>query len=100
MKIKWSTQAELSYLENLNYWDNRNKSHTYSDKIDEELCKLEQEITVSPYFLAQYIKHLDLYKRNFLNGKFAIFFKYQKKKILSEIFTSEVTNKNLCNIYK
>jgi hypothetical protein len=59
MKIKWSTQAELSYLENLNYWDNRNKFHTYSDKIDEELCKLEQEISVSPYFLAQYIEHLE-----------------------------------------
>lgn len=85
MKIKWSTQAELSYLENLNYWDNRNKSHTYSDKIDEELCKLEQEISVSPYFLAQYIEHLDLYKRNFLNGKFAIYYQVSEEENLIRI---------------
>ena len=33
-------QAELSYLENLNYWDNHNKSHSYSDKIDAALYKI------------------------------------------------------------
>ena len=45
-------QAEVSYLDNLNYWDNRNKSYTYSDKIEAALCELEKEIAVSPYFLA------------------------------------------------
>lgn len=36
-------QAEASYLDNLNYWDNRNKSYTYSDKIEAALCELEEE---------------------------------------------------------
>ena len=85
MKIKWSTQAELSYLENLNYWDNHNKSHSYSDKIDDALYKLEEEISISPYFLAQYIEHLDLYKRNFLNGKFAIFYQVSEEENLIRI---------------
>lgn len=43
MEIKWSTQAEVSYLDNLNYWDNRNKSYTYSDKIEAALRELEEE---------------------------------------------------------
>ena len=43
MEIKWSMQAEASYLDNLNYWDNRNKSYTYSDKIEAALCELEEE---------------------------------------------------------
>ena len=85
MKIKWSTQAELSYLENLNYWDNHNKSHSYSDKIDDALYKLEEEISISPYFLAQYIEHLDLYKRNFLNGKFAIYYQVLEEENLIRI---------------
>ena len=85
MKIKWSTQAELSYLENLNYWDNHNKSHSYSDKIDDALYKLAEEISISPYFLAQYIEHLDLYKRNFLNGKFAIYYQVLEEENLIRI---------------
>ena len=79
MKIKWSTQAELSYLENLNYWDNHNKSH--SDKIDDALYKLEEEISLSPYFLAHYI----LYKRNFLNGKFVMYYQVLEEENLIRI---------------
>lgn len=85
MEIKWSTQAEVSYLDNLNYWDNRNKSYTYSDKIEAALCELEEEIATSPYFLAQYIEHLGLYKRNFLNGKFAIYYQILEEENLIRI---------------
>ncbi len=85
MEIKWSMQAEASYLDNLNYWDNRNKSYTYSDKIEAALCELEKEIAVSPYFLAQYIEHLGLYKRNFMSGKFAIYYQILEEENLIRI---------------
>jgi len=49
------------------------------------LPKLEEEISISPYFLAQYIEHLDLYKRNFLNGKFAIYYQVLEEENLIRI---------------
>ena len=92
MKIKWSTQAELSYLENLNYWDNRNKSHTYSDKIDEELSKLEQEISVSPYFLAQYIEEENVYQRIFFKKRFILYYEVKDDIVIILRFRSTKQN--------
>ena len=80
-------QAEASYLDNLNYQDNHNKSYTYSDKIEAALCELEKEIAVSPYFLAQYIEHLGLYKRNFISGKLAIYYQILEEENLYQDYS-------------
>nr|WP_232212892.1 type II toxin-antitoxin system RelE/ParE family toxin [Capnocytophaga sp. oral taxon 326] len=49
--------------------------------MDDALYKLEEEISLSPYFLAQYI----LYKRNFLNGKFVMYYQVLEEENLIRI---------------
>lgn len=71
MNIKWSDEALESYDETLEYWVPHNKSYSYSNKIIDEVEKVKEEIKDSPYFLAQYIESLGLYKRSFFKGKFA-----------------------------
>lgn len=65
MEVIWSNKAKENYINNLNYWDERNKTPYYSDKIEEETNYLIQEIS-NPYclYFRRYSKKLNLYVRS------------------------------------
>ena len=52
MNIVWTTQAQTSYYETLDYWDEHNGSDVYSNKIIKAIDTLAQELMENPYFLA------------------------------------------------
>lgn len=74
MTVIWTNKAVLEFEKNLDYWDNRNKSTTYSEKIRDATKRLQIEIENKPYFLAHYRKGLGLYQRMYFKGKFSIFY--------------------------
>ena len=88
MNIKWSDEALESYDETLDYWVYHNKSYSYSNKIIDEVEKVKEEIKDSPYFLAQYIESLGLYKRSFFKGKFALYYQVKEELIYIVYFRS------------
>ena len=88
MNIKWSDEALESYDETLVYWVHHNKSYSYSNKIIDEVEKVKEEIKDSPYFLAQYIESLGLYKRSFFKGKFALYYQVKEELIYIVYFRS------------
>ena len=88
MNIKWSDEALESYDETLDYWVHNNKSYSYSNKIIDEVEKVKEEIKDSPYFLAQYIESLGLYKRSFFKGKFALYYQVKEEVIYIVYFRS------------
>lgn len=88
MNIKWSDEALESYDETLEYWGHHNKSYSYSNKIIDEVEKVKEEIKDSPYFLAQYIESLGLYKRSFFKGKFALYYQVKEEFIYIVYFRS------------
>ena len=49
MEIKWVFNAKNSLEDTLNYWDNRNGTPSYSNKIIAELKKLLSKISNDPY---------------------------------------------------
>ena len=55
MKVFWTEEAKIELKQTLMYWTIHNMSDSYSKKIDVETTKLIEEITVSPYFLANYV---------------------------------------------
>ena len=85
MNIVWTTQAQTSYYETLDYWDERNGSFSYSDKITKALIDLEKEISIDPYALSYYNKDLNIYRRTILKGKFLVYYKVDKEKNIIEI---------------
>ena len=74
MVVKWLIEAESKYYETLDYWEEHNGSFNYSLKIIKAVESLEDNLTENPYFSAKYSKKLDLYKRFFLNGRFALYY--------------------------
>lgn len=88
MNIKWSDEALESYDDTLDYWVHHNKSYSYSNKIIDEVEKVKEEIKDSPYFLAQYIESLGLYKRSFFKGKFALYYQVKEELIYIVYFRS------------
>ncbi len=74
MKIKWSEKA-LEMVENtLDYWDNRNKSTRYSQKITEELEIALIELADDPYFLTNFYTDIRLYRKAFFDRKFYLYY--------------------------
>ena len=49
---------------------------------------IKDEIKDSPYFLAQYIESLGLYKRSFFKGKFALYYQVKEELIYIVYFRS------------
>ena len=74
MEVRWSLRARINYLDTLDFWYRHNKSYAYSQKIIDTVDALEKELKETPYFLANYIEHLELYKKSFLNYKFAVYY--------------------------
>jgi len=74
MEVRWSLRARINYLDTLDFWYRHNKSYAYSQKIIDAVDILEKELKETPYFLANYIEHLELYKKSFLNYKFAVYY--------------------------
>ncbi len=72
-KVIWATTAEVSYLNNLEYWNNHNTSNTYSLKIIDEVGKLNKELAKNPLFLSRYHVQLNLYQRLLMKQKFSVF---------------------------
>lgn len=85
MKVKWTQEAERNYNDTLDYWDERNGSFSYSDKITKALIDLEKEISIDPYALSYYNKDLNIYRRTILKGKFLVYYKVDKEKNIIEI---------------
>lgn len=75
MEIKWIYDAEEDYYNTLTYWYKHNGSYTYSEKIMKAVEVLQREIAKNPYFLAKYSEHLGMYRRNFLDNRFVIYYK-------------------------
>lgn len=87
-KIIWTPSAERSYFNTLKYWLNHNKSNTYSLKIINEVDLVLSEIVSNPFFLATFSTELNLYRKNFFNGKFALYYEIKENKIIIEYFRS------------
>ena len=79
MVVKWLIEAESKYYETLDYWEEHNGSFNYSLKIIQAVENLEDNLAENPYFSAKYSKKLDLYKRFFLNGRFALYYKVDEE---------------------
>lgn len=81
MEVIWSNKAKENYINNLNYWDERNKTPYYSDKIEKETNYLIQEISnPNCLYFGRYSKKLNLYVRSILSHRFQIFFSIDKEK--------------------
>ncbi|PIE50041.1 MAG: plasmid stabilization protein ParE [Flavobacteriales bacterium] len=87
-EIIWTPRAKYSYFDTLKYWRNHNKSNTYSNKIVNEVDLVLVEILSNPSFLATYSSKLNLYKKNFFKGKFALYYEIKNDKIIIEYFRS------------
>ena len=85
MEIKWICDAEEDYYNTLTYWYKHNGSYTYSEKIMKAVEVLQREIAKNPYFLAKYSEHLGMYRRNFLDNRFVIYYKVIEDKNRIEI---------------
>ena len=85
MNIVWTTQAQTSYYETLDYWDEHNGSDVYSNKIIKAIDTLAQELMENPYFLAKYDEKLNLYRRTILKGRFLIYYEIKEKEAIVEI---------------
>jgi len=85
MVVKWLIEAESKYYETLDYREEHNGSFNYSLKIIKAVESLEDNLAENPYFSAKYSKKLDLYKRFFLNGRFALFDKIDEENQTVEI---------------
>ena len=85
MVVKWLIEAESKYYETLDYWEEHNGSVNYSLKIIQAVENLEDNLAENPYFSAKYSKKLDLYKRFFLNGRFALYYKVDEENQTVEI---------------
>ena len=85
MVVKWLIEAESKYYETLDYWEEHNGSFNYSLKIIQAVEKLEDKLAENPYFSAKYSKKIDLYKRFFLNGRFALYSKVDEENQTVEI---------------
>ena len=85
MVIRWSFEAKKDYHNSLDYWEEHNGSFNYSLKIIKAAESLEDNLAENPYFSAKYSKKLDLYKRFFLNGRFALYYKIDEENQTVEI---------------
>jgi len=74
MHIDWTIGAADCLRETLDYWVEHNGSVAYSNKILDEVLKVEKEIARRPLFLAKFLDEIHLYRRTFFSGKFAIYF--------------------------
>ncbi len=87
-KIIWTPTAEKNLYLTLEYWINHNKSTEYSEKIIDQVDLVVKEIVKDPYFLANYITSINLYRKVFFKGKFAIYYEIVEKNIIIEYFRS------------
>ena len=85
MEILWTLEAEMNYLQTLDYWDEHNGSCLYSDKIVRAIDFLIKELTENPYFLAKYDEFLNLYRRTILEGRFYVFYEIREDERIIEI---------------
>ena len=76
MKVFWTEEAKIELKQTLMYWTIHNMSDSYSKKIDVETTKLIEEITVSPYFLANYV---EAYKRVFFKSRFVLYYQVDEE---------------------
>ncbi len=74
MEIRWAPKALEMYDQTLDYWNKRNKSSRYSQKIMQEVMLAETELLDNPYFLTDFFENIKLYRKRLFNGKFYLFF--------------------------
>lgn len=79
MKVFWPEEAKIELKQTLMYWTIHNMSDSYSKKIDVETTKLIEEITVSPYFLANYVETVEAYKRVFFKSRFVLYYQVDEE---------------------
>jgi hypothetical protein len=87
-KIEWSHEARMMITQTVNYWNERNQSYSYSNKILKEVDSLQKSILKNPYFLARRHENLGLYQRVFFKGKFSLYYKIEKDSITVIYFRS------------
>ena len=84
MEIKWVLNAKNSLEDTLNYWDNRNGTPSYSNKIIAELKKLLSKISNDPYS-ERYEKDLGIYVGGILKRRFLIYYVVREEENIIEI---------------
>lgn len=86
MEIRWTSNAESSYYDSIDYWEKETGSFEYPLKIIQAVELLEKELSKEEVvFYGRYSKELDLYVRNILNGRFQIYFSVNEENQLIEI---------------
>ena len=85
MEVRWNLEAKQDFYNTLDYWEEHNGSFNYSLKIIKAVESLEDNLAENPFFSAKYSKKLDLYKRFFLNGRFALYYKIDEENQTVEI---------------
>ena len=78
MQIRWTEEAADGIEQTLNYWEHRNGTSTYSNKILDETEKAVHQILENPY-IRQYSEILSLYKKTFFKGKFVRYYKIDEQ---------------------
>lgn len=87
-KIIWTEEAVFMLQKTLEYWNNRNKTFIYSNKIISEVEAIEIKILENPYFLAKFNGNVNLYQRIFFKGKFSLFYDIKEDSIVIIHFRS------------
>ena len=92
MRVKWSGKARTELENTLDFWSEKNKSNTYSEKIAIETEKVQREIGEDPYFLAQYIEDENVYQRIFFKRKFILYYEIKDDTVIILRFRSTKQN--------
>ncbi len=89
-EVIWTDTATYAYLSNLEYWNNRNKSISYSQKIIAEIDNINEFLAKTPYDISKYHKKVDIYQYLLMKGRFSIFYEIdeENKKVFVKHFRS------------
>ncbi len=87
-EVKWSANAFEAFQHTIKYWNERNKSTAYSQKVETATRKLIFDISQNPFFLAKYYHQKKLYRRIFFKGKFSLYYKVSNNLIYIVYFRS------------
>ncbi len=73
-EIKWTPEAELLYLETIEYWIENNKSTTYALKIIKEVIRKEKLLAENP-FLGSVILEIKEVRRILILENFSVYYR-------------------------
>ena len=74
-KVKWLSQAELSFYEQLDFWNNHNKSTEYSKKIITKTQEAQYLIAQFPYTGREIKYENDSIRRILILNRFWLYYR-------------------------